>query len=793
MAVNVMDVFVNIQADTKGFQSGLESVKSEASNAGNESGSNLMNALSSTVKKLLGTLAIGATIKQSITSALDFQDSIAKVSTLVDTSKHSVSELSKTFEDLSNKTGKSASELAEAGYQALSASVDYDNLGSFVETATNLAKVGFTDASTSVDILTTAINAYGDSAGTAEQIANKLVLTQNLGKTTVAELGASMGRVIPTANAFGVNIDNLTSSYVSLTKQGVNTHIATSQLNAMFNELGDTGSDLGKIIQEKTGKSFKECMESGMSLREVLQITSDYAKETGVQFSDLWSNTNSMKAGLALLNTSAEEFDYTLDQMANNTSVLGEGLDKLLTPQAMVNKSINIMKNSLMDLGTSIVGAVTPAIKGFYEMMNNLVDGMSFEDALGPFIGSIRAVFSNIVLWIKYEGISMLNEAWFSMLDILSGDTVSSFIEYGASLISSLSSGFVQGIPNLLAQTLPMSLQFVQSLRSNFGTIVDAGIEILQNLVQGVANALPILIEYIPQIIIEIAGLVNDNGPKILEAGFNMLLTLAQGIINAIPDLIAQIPKIFEAFIAVWSALNWVNLGQNVINWIKNGINSLASNIPNAIKSIGNTAKEWFKNIDWVGVGKTIINALKNGISGVGSLIWNALKSIGQSAMNIFNNIDWGSLGTNLVKGIWNGISNVTGWIINKIGGFTSSVLKSIKGFFGIHSPSTETAWVGKMLMEGMAEGIDDNASNVLDSMSSMGEDLMKEAESLSVNPSISAVASGDVESMGSSNNGTVGAITMNIYANDNMNVNELADVVAERINKVIKRGGSFA
>lgn len=789
-----MDVFVNIQADTKGFSSALDSVKSDATSAGNESGSNLMNSLSSTVKKLLGTLAIGATIKQSITSALDFQDSIAKVSTLVDTSQHSVTELSKTFEDLSNKTGKSASELAEAGYQALSASVSYDNLGSFVETATNLAKVGFTDASTSVDILTTAMNAYGDSAGTANDIANKLVLTQNLGKTTVAELGSSMGRVIPTANAFGVNIDNLTSSYVSLTKQGVNTHIATTQLNALFNELGDTSSTLGEIIQDKTGKSFKECMESGMSLRDVLQVTSDYAQETGTQFSDLWSNTNAMKAGLSLLNTSSEEFNDTLEQMSSNTSVLDEGLEKLLTPQAMITKSMNIMKNSLMDVGTSIVGTVTPAIKGFYEMMNNLVDGMSFDEAVEPFITSIRSVFTDIAFWIKDEGLSLLNEAFFNMLDFLSSDTVSSFIEYGASLVSSLSSGLVQGIPTLMEQSLSMSLQFLQSLRENFGTIVDAGLEILQNLVQGIANGLPTLIAYIPQIVIEVAGLINDNAPKILEAGFNMLLTLAQGIINAIPDLVAQIPKIFEAIVAVWSALNWTNLGQNVINWIKNGISSLSSNLPTILKNIGNTAKEWFKGIDWAGLGRTIINALKGGISGVGNLIWNALKSIGNTAMSTFKNIDWLSLGVNLVKGIWNGISDMTGWIISKIGGFTQSVLKSIKSFFGIHSPSKETAWVGKMLMEGMAVGIDDNASSVIDSMTSMGEDLMKEANDLAINPNITSSVSGlssDAESVGSSALGN--SIVMNIYASDGMDVNELAQKVSDKLNKSIKRGASFA
>ena len=61
------------------------------------------------------------------------------------------------------------------------------------------------------------------------------------------------------------------------------------------------------------------------------------------------------------------------------------------------------------------------------------------------------------------------------------------------------------------------------------------------------------------------------------------------------------------------------------------------------------------------------------------------------------------------MTGLWNGISNKVSWIKSKIGGFTKQVLNSIKGFFGIHSPSTETAWVGDMLDQGLAEGMLDN------------------------------------------------------------------------------------
>ena len=133
-----------------------------------------------------------------------------------------------------------------------------------IETAGNLAKAGFTSTTTAVDVLTTAMNAYGKSAGSADQIANKLVRTQNLGKTTVDELASAMGKVIPTASSMGVNINNLTSGYVSLTKQGIATAEATTYMNSMFNELGDSGTTLGGVI--KCNPRFYSSPKEGLSV-----------------------------------------------------------------------------------------------------------------------------------------------------------------------------------------------------------------------------------------------------------------------------------------------------------------------------------------------------------------------------------------------------------------------------------------------------------------------------------------------------------------------------------------------
>ena len=349
------------------------------------------------------SLATGAILTASVKGASDFTDGMAKMSTLFDTTQTSVADLSKQFLELSNQTGISATELAEAGYQALSAGQSVDQVASFVETAGKLSKAGFTDTTTAVDVLTTAMNAYGEEAGTADEISNKLVRTQNLGKTTVDELASSMGKIIPTASAMNVNIDNLTSGYVSLTKQGIATAEATTYMNSMLNELGDSGTDLGGILKEKTGKSFQELMDEGYSLADVLQITKDYADENNIAYNELWGSAEAGKAGLAILNGGVEEFNDTVTTMKDKTDDVGQALEKLQTPSAKVNKSLNRVKNSGIELGTSLLVALAPVIdkvaSGIEKVttwFNNL--DPSVQTAIGTVLALVTALAPVLII-----------------------------------------------------------------------------------------------------------------------------------------------------------------------------------------------------------------------------------------------------------------------------------------------------------------------------------------------------------------------------------------------------------
>lgn len=92
------------------------------------------------------------------------------------------------------------------------------------------------------------MNAYGLEALEVSNVSDLLIQTQNLGKTTVGELSTALGKVIPTSNAYGVELDQLCAGYALMTSNGVATAESTTYMNSMLNELGKSGTKVSGIF-----------------------------------------------------------------------------------------------------------------------------------------------------------------------------------------------------------------------------------------------------------------------------------------------------------------------------------------------------------------------------------------------------------------------------------------------------------------------------------------------------------------------------------------------------------------
>lgn len=262
-------------------------------------------------------------------TSMEFETAMAKVGTIADESQKPLGDMRNEILALSSETGKSVGELAEATYQAISASVATESAVDFVGTANKLAVGGFSDTTTAVDILTTAINAYGMSADDAAKISDVLITTQNLGKTSVAQLGASMGMVIPLAAAYNMDLEDLSASYALLTANGTQTAQATTYVKAALNELGSTSSVVGSTLKKKTGKTFAELMAEGNSLGDVLQVLADSVDGDTTAFNNMWSSSEAGVGMLSILNSGTSKYNSLVQAMEGSTGAATTAFEKM--------------------------------------------------------------------------------------------------------------------------------------------------------------------------------------------------------------------------------------------------------------------------------------------------------------------------------------------------------------------------------------------------------------------------------------------------------------------------------
>ena len=157
-----------------------------------------------------------------------FESQVGVVSTMLDENalglekyQARLDEYGEGLRRLSTGMGESTQTLSKGLYDILSASVAPEKAMSVLETSAKAAKAGVTDTATSVDFITSALNAYGLAADKAGQVSDIAFATVASGKLTFQELASTIGEVAPTANMAGVSLEALGAMLATTTKSGI--------------------------------------------------------------------------------------------------------------------------------------------------------------------------------------------------------------------------------------------------------------------------------------------------------------------------------------------------------------------------------------------------------------------------------------------------------------------------------------------------------------------------------------------------------------------------------------------
>lgn len=576
----------NTQLDTSGFTKSLGSMTVAAGN--------LIADLVKTASSQLMNLAQSAIQTGSL-----YETSLAKVGTIADLGKLSIQQLGDQITATSNSMGIAATDIAEATYQAISAGQDTANAVAFAGQAAKLAAAGFTSTTSAVDILTTALNAYDLSADQADHVSDVLLTTQNLGKTSVDELSSSMGRVIPLAAAYNVSVENLSSGLAVMTANGIATAEATTYTKSMLNELGDTGSTVGKILQAETGKSFAQLNAEGKSLGDVLQILYDNVDGDSTAFAGLWSSVEAGTGALSLASGGADKFNGVLAQMVDSAGATDTAYQ---TMTDTFQHSMESLQTTAENLSIDLFEAMEPGLKEAANWGTDCLNTLT----------------------------SALNEGGpAAMLDAASG------------ILENLTAGIVQQIPGLASSATQIITQLVQYLADHQDVIFDAGIQLLRSLVQGIGENLPQLITAAVSLIESFASSLTDHLPEIAALGVDILAALIRGLLSLTENLAGAALDLIASFVQSFDDNHdqfW-EIGKQAVAGLWQGIkdswSDLLSNLTEKVRSLADTAKRVLgihsPSKVFTEIGENVTQGLVNGINTGAPAAEQAIQNIAQT------------------------------------------------------------------------------------------------------------------------------------------------------------------
>ena len=415
-------------------------------------------------------------------------------------------------------------------------------------------------------------------------------------------------------------------------------------VETLFKDSADTVKEYAAQAYRTVGLSANDYMEQTTSfaaslLSSVSQDTDAAAQLANMAMVDMADNSNKMGTSMQDIQNAYQGFAKQNYTMLDNLK-LGYGgtqaeMQRLLNDATKISgvkydlgnladmySAIHIIQQEMDITGTTAREAATTLTGSFAAMKaaaeNVLADWSTGADLTEP----LQALADTAQTFLVDNLLPMIGNVLAGIPEIVYS-LVPELLQTGTELLSSLAQGFTEGIPEFFSTALPQLLAFTDQLRDNAASFVDAGLNLITQLLNGLIAGLPDLIAYVPDIIINICGIINDNMPKILGEGVAIIVQLVVGIVKAVPDLLANWKKILQAVLSVISAINWLNIGKNILTGVANGVKSMGTSMLNAFKGGFSSALAWIKSLPSQAVqwGKNLIQSFINGLTGKGGAV----------------------------------------------------------------------------------------------------------------------------------------------------------------------------
>ena len=601
----------------------------------------------------------------AIQTGMQFDASMSNVYGLMSSlnlSQAQMDALRDTAREMGATTKFSASEAADAmGYMALAGWDDAQVIAG-IPGVLNLAAAANMDLAKASDIVTDTMTPFGMAAERAGEAADVFAYAQANSNTTVEALGEAMKYAAPTADAFGMTLQDTAAAMGVLANAGIKGSQGGTTLNAMLRDMKNNAKN-GAIAIGKTKVALTNADGSYRSyaaiIRDIDKATSSMtASQRDAALGAIFGD-ESLKGILATLKQGPDALDAMTEGMY---ACGGAAADMAATMGDNLKGDLAILESGAQDMAIALSDWLMPAARGVVQGVTDLIGKFNALDdgtkntifrigamaaAAGPLLlngGKVLTLLSGVNPLVVGLGAAAVlaythSDALQGMVAKL-GDGVTAFgaaLESGAGFTAAFSAGLTAAFGEEAAGKV---LGAIEGIKTAISTVGD----VLTTVTDAVGTFLGALFDG--------EGLKQSwNNAAAVISGYDWTAlgtSILSGVTGALDAAGNWLKEIFTAGWTAAKGVNWGELGTS----IHDGIQSILDTAGGWLKSLFEAGKTAASEISWADIG----TAIWNGVTGVLDMAGSFLSGLfGLGKDSAIANVDWSAIGT----AIWNGVTGV--------------------------------------------------------------------------------------------------------------------------------------
>lgn len=546
-----------------------------------------------------------------------------------------------------------------------------------------------------------------------------------------AAIGAAAGAFLGLAESTREARENMGKLETGFTTAGHSAEDAKNTYTELYGILGDDGqateaaAHLAKLTNNEKELATWTDIATGVYATFGDSLPIENLTEAANETAKTGAITGGLADALNWAGVSEDEFQASLDKCSTEQE-----------RQALITETLN--------------GLYSDAAKKYREVNGDIIDAQKATASLNSAMAELGAIAEPIVTKLKQLAADLLQQitpfvelignglvgaltgaegAAQQFTDGLLGmvtfaiqkltEMLPTFINFAFQMIANIATGIAQALPMLVPSLVQLVTDIVQVLIDNIPLLIDAALQLVTGLAQGIINAIPVLVAALPTLITSLIDGLLSAIPQIIQAGIDLLTSLITALPEIIATIVAAIPEIINGIITALLEnipliiQAGIDLLVALIQALPQIITTIVQAIPQIISGIVNALVQNIPQIIQAGV-QLFVALIQN----LPTIIVEIVKAVPQIVSGIVS--AFGSLvgemvnaGANLLHGLWEGISSAASWLWDKVTGWASSLVDGIKGFFGIHSPSTVFAEIGTNMGEGVGVGFGESMDGV--------------------------------------------------------------------------------